>query len=390
MKKLYFDVFAGISGDMCLGALIDAGCPLEELKRILSGLKLPSFDLRGERVSRGALSGTKVQVHVHEEHHVHRHLSDVLAIVDRIQWPGKVREQIELAFTALAKAEGKIHNKPYDKIHFHEVGSYDAIVDISGTLLALHMLGIESCECSKIHVGEGFVKTQHGKLPLPVPASSELLMGFELYSSGRPVEMVTPTGATLLNVLAGQSTLFPKMKLETIGYGAGVRDTEDLANMLRVFIGKTAEIKNQQVGVIEANIDDMNPEFFEPLIEHLFDAGVLDVTLSPITMKKNRPGTLLSVIAPLDLKEKAAQIILQESTTIGVRLHECERRMLKRETYEVTTQWGTVKGKVCQGLGVEKRFSPEYEDCKKIHQKQHVPIAKVYEEAIHAYRISQE
>ncbi len=386
MKLLYFDVYSGISGDMCLGALVDAGCPLEELRSVLSEMKIPSFNLRSEKVMRRALSGTKVHVELEEEHHVHRHLADVLEIVDRVRWPSDVRERIERVFTVLAKAEGKIHNKPYDHIHFHEVGSYDAIVDISGTVLGLHLLGIERCVCSKIHIGQGFVKTQHGQLPIPVPATSELLRGFELYSTDRSLEMVTPTGAALLNVLAGQSTSFPAMTLETIGYGAGNRDPEDLANMLRLFIGQTAEISAQRIVVLETNIDDMNPEFFEPLIEHLFEAGALDVTVSPLSMKKSRPGTLLTVLSSMDAKETMAQIILRESTSIGVRMHECERRTLHRDPCEVQTQWGTVQGKICQGAGIEKRFTPEYEDCKRIHHERNVPISKVYEEAVLSFQ----
>ncbi|RJP19299.1 MAG: nickel pincer cofactor biosynthesis protein LarC [Candidatus Omnitrophota bacterium] len=385
MKKIYFDVFAGISGDMCLGALVDADCPLSEIHSILAGMKLPSFHLRAEKVMRGALSGTQVHVEVEEEHHVHRHLSDVLEIVDRVTWPGRVRERIEDVFTALAKAEGKIHNKPYDHIHFHEVGSYDAVIDISGTILALHILGIEQYECSPLHVGQGFVDTRHGQLPLPVPATAELVKGFQLYSAGRPMEMVTPTGAALLHVLSGRSTPFPRMQLETVGYGAGTRQTDDLANMLRVFIGHTAEGGEERVVVIETNIDDMNPEFFEPLIEQLFEAGALDVTLSPLMMKKNRPATLLSVIVSPERKEEVSRIILRESTSIGVRLYECERRTLQREAGEVQTQWGPVKGKICWGMGIEKRFTPEYEDCKRIHCERKIPLVAVYEEAIHSY-----
>jgi hypothetical protein len=237
MKVIYFDAFSGISGDMCLGALVDAGCPAEEIKLLLTQLQIPGFDLRWERVERGPLTGTKVHVMVEEEHHVHRHLRDILEITDRANFPGNVRETIEAVYTALAQAEGEVHGKPYDKIHFHEVGSFDAIVDISGTILALHLFGIEKVYCSRIHVGEGFASTHHGKLPIPVPATANLLRGFEIYSTGKTRELVTPTGAALMKVLAGSSTVLPAMLMQQVGYGAGTRNDQDLPNMLRVFAG---------------------------------------------------------------------------------------------------------------------------------------------------------
>ncbi|MDP8245120.1 MAG: nickel pincer cofactor biosynthesis protein LarC [Candidatus Hinthialibacter antarcticus] len=386
MKTLYFDVFAGVSGDMCIGAFIDAGCPVDELRALLSQLELPGFDLQSETVRRGALSGTKAHVIVEEEHHVHRSLGDVLTIVDKIAWPGNVRQRIEDTFTALAKAEGKIHDKPYDQIHFHEVGSYDAILDISGALLALHILGVEACACSKVHVGEGLLTgTRHGTIPLPPPASADLLQGFELFSTGRNIEMVTPTGAALLKTLAGGSSPMPGMKIDAIGYGAGSRDPKDLPGLLRVFIGETAPGGADRVAVIEANIDDMNPEFFEPLFESLFKQGALDVALSPVQMKKNRPGVTISVIAPIPNKEAIAHVLLRESSSIGVRMHECERRTLERKTCVVETQWGPVKGKVCWGHGVEPRFSPEYDSAKQIHDEHDIPMSRIYQEAARVY-----
>ncbi|HOJ60271.1 MAG TPA: nickel pincer cofactor biosynthesis protein LarC [bacterium] len=385
MKILYFDVFAGISGDMCLGALVDLGCPAGEIRAALQDLEIPGFDLHWEPARRGPLTGLQAHVTVQEEHHVHRTLADVLSIVDRTAWPGTVREQIEKVFTALAQAEGRIHGKPYDQIHFHEVGSFDAIVDICGTLLAVHLLGVERCAASKIHVGEGFVETRHGKLPLPVPASAALLEGFSIYSTGRPVEMVTPTGAALLRVLAGESSSLPSMTVERIGYGAGSREADDLPNMLRVFLGSTGFAVTDTVTVIETNIDDMNPEFYEPLMDALFQAGALDVSLTPQMMKKNRPGTLLSVIAPPALRETLARVILSNSSSIGLRMHDCERRVLQREAVEVQTPWGLVRGKVCWGPGVSKRFTPEFEDCRRIHQEFQIPLAAVYQEAVQGY-----
>ncbi len=386
MKTLYFDVFAGISGDMCLGALIDAGCPVGELRSTLAQLQLPGFDLTSETVRRGSLSGTKAHVIVEEEPNLHRSLGGVLKIVDTISWPGNVREKIEEAFTHLAKAEGKIHDKPYDNIHFHEVGSYDAILDISGALLGMHLLGVDQYTASKIHVGEGTISgTRHGTIPLPSPASADLLQGFELYSTGRPLEMVTPTGATLLKTLAGGSSPMPSMRIDAIGYGAGSRDPEDLPGLLRIFIGESTPGGGDHVVVIEANIDDMNPEHYEPLIESLFKHGAADVVLSPVQMKKNRPGVMVAVIAPVAHKEALAAAVLRESSSIGVRIHECERRTLEREACEVKTPWGPVKGKACWGHGVEKRFSPEYDSAKQIHDQHGVPINQVYQEAARAW-----
>ncbi|MBZ0255646.1 nickel pincer cofactor biosynthesis protein LarC [bacterium] len=386
MKTLYFDVFAGVSGDMCIGSFIDAGCPVEELRAVLSQLELPGFDLQSETVRRGALSGTKVRVIVEEEPHVHRSLSGVLSIVDKITWPGNVRQRIEETFTALAKAEGKIHDKPFDQIHFHEVGSFDAILDICGSLLALHILGVEACACSRVHVGEGLISgTRHGTIPLPPPASADLLRGFELFSTGRSIEMVTPTGAALLKTLAGGSSPMPSMRIDAIGYGAGTRDPKDLPGLLRIFIGETAPGGADRVAVIEANIDDMNPEFYEPLFNALFKHGALDVALAPVQMKKNRPGVMATVIAPVASKEAVAQALLRESSSIGVRLFECERRVLERKACVVETPWGPVEGKICWGHGVEPRFSPEYGSAKQIHEQHNIPISRVYQETARAF-----
>ena len=385
MKTIYFDVFAGISGDMCLGALIDAGCPGEEIKSLLSGMKIPGFDLKWERVMRGPLSGTKADVIVEEEAHSHRKLSGVLEIVDSIKWPGDVRNRIEEVFTALAHAEGHVHNKPYDQIHFHEVGCYDAIVDISGTLLGLHLLGVESCASSRVHVGAGFAQTRHGALPLPAPATANLLKGFTLFSTGINMEMVTPTGAALLRVLTGGSSHIPTMNLETIGYGAGTRNSKELPGMLRIFIGESGVNGADSVTVIETNIDDMNPEFFNPMMDSLFKAGALDVSLTPLMMKKGRPGTKVSVIVPPAQRETIAQAMIQNSSSIGVRMYDCERRIMNRKSCSVETTWGTVRGKICAGHGVDKRFTPEYEDCLRIHKEQKTPIAQVYQAAATAF-----
>lgn len=386
MKILYFDVFAGISGDMCLGAIVDLGCPLEAISSTLSSLQIPGFQLESERVSRGALSGTKVHVHVHEEHHVHRNLQDMLEIANRVAWPGQVQEQITAAFTALAKVEGHIHNKPFDQIHFHEVGSYDAVIDICGTFLGMHLLGIEKFICSKIHVGEGFVKTHHGLLPLPCPAAAQLLEGFTAYSTGRTLEMVTPTGAAILNTLTTGSSVMPEMKIHKVGYGAGNRNEKDLPNLLRVFLGEDTVSSPLRTLIIETNIDDMNPEFFEPLMENLFQHGALDVTFTPIMMKKNRPATQLSVITTPALKDKLSRILLDNSSAIGLRYFECERFCLDREILTVETPWGKVKGKVSWGSGVKKRFAPEYEECKRIHREENIPIQQIYLTAIQSFQ----
>lgn len=376
---------------MCLGALVDAGCPVDELRQTLAGLGIPGFDLRAHAVMRGVLHGTKVDVLVEEEPHVHRTLGDVLAIVDRIQWPGRVRQQIEQAFTALARAEGAIHGKSYDQIHFHEVGSFDAIIDISGSLLAVHLMGIEQCSCSRVHVGTGLIAgTRHGQIPAPAPATIHLLKGFEVYSTNLPYEMVTPTGAALIQTLCDGSSPMPPMRLDGTGYGAGGREVKELPNMLRVLKGEMTPSTAERVVVIETNLDDMNPEWFEPLMNALLSAGALDVTLTPTQMKKGRPGVLLGVVAPLGRQEELSRLILRHSTSIGVRMYECERRILQREPLEVSTPWGSVRGKIAWSDGVEPRFSPEYDDCKRLAAKQGIPVAHVYEAALIAYRAQAE
>lgn len=386
MKQLHFDVFAGISGDMTLGALLDAGCPLDALVEQLSPMGIPGFALEAEAVMRGVLRGTKVHVSVQEEPHVHRSLKDVLDIVDRVTWPDRVRQQIELAFTELAHAEGKIHNRPYDTIHFHEVGSFDAIIDICASLFAIHIMEIDSITCSRIHVGTGLIEgTRHGTIPAPGPATLELLKGFQIYSTGISCEMITPTGAALLKTLAGESTPLPEMQLETMGYGAGTRNTNEIANLLRILIGETTGKTVDRIVVIEANIDDMNPEWMEPLFEHLLANGALDVTLTPVQMKKQRNAIRIEVIAPISQKEVLATTLLKHSTSIGVRMQEWERRMLKRRPIEVQTPLGTITGKVCWGEGIAERFTPEYDSCRRIASEKNLPIASVYETATLAY-----
>lgn len=386
MKTIYFDCFSGVSGDMCLGALIDAGCPVEALSDTLGQMKLPGFGLSAERVRRKALTGTRAHVAVEEEPRAHRTLADVLELVDRASWPGDVRERIEEAFTRLARAEGLIHDRPYDEIHFHEVGSYDAIIDISGAMLGFHLMGVTSFACSKIHVGQGTITgTRHGEIPLPPPAAAEMLKGFDLYSTGKPRELVTPTGAAIVSTLSNGSSPMPSMKIDAIGYGAGGRDDAELANLLRIFVGDEAPGGADRVVVVEANIDDMNPEWFQPLMQSLFGAGAVDVALVPAQMKKSRAGTIVTAIAPLESKDKVAAAMLCHSSSIGVRMHECERRTLERKTVTVETPFGPVEGKVVWGHGVQERFSPEYDACKRIHDRQGAPIAHIYEAASRAY-----
>lgn len=387
MRTVYFEPFAGIAGDMCIGALIDAGCPAEALRGELAKLNLPQFDLRWEKVMRGPLQGTKAHVIVEEEPRSHRKLGGVLEMVAKAGYPEKIFGRVEAVFTVLAKAEGRVHGRDYNEIHFHEVGCYDAIADVCGTVIALDLMRIESVKCGKVHTGSGFVEgTRHGTLPLPAPATAYLLEGLEIYSTGREMEMVTPTGAALMNVLANSSCNMPSMKLETIGYGAGTRDPKGLPNMLRVFVGETSQQPTAgTITVIETHLDDMNPEQYECLIDALFVTGAVDVSLTPMQMKKNRPAVCLTVLVPEALKEQTAHVVLKHSTAIGLRMQTCERRMLQREAVTVQTKWGALQGKVCWGTGIEKRFTPEYEDCKRIHQKFTIPVGEVYQDAYRAY-----
>ncbi|MCK4428120.1 MAG: nickel pincer cofactor biosynthesis protein LarC [candidate division Zixibacteria bacterium] len=381
MKIAYFDCFSGISGDMILGALVDAGLDSKELESELGKLKISGFKLRMEKTIRKGISGTKFSVDINE-HRVERHLKDIIEIVDQSDLGDEVKNLSKKIFKELATVEAKIHNKSIEEIHFHEVGGLDSIIDVIGSVIGIKKLGIEAVYSSKVHVGTGFVECEHGTIPVPAPATLELLKGMPIYSRGIQAELVTPTGACILKTLSKSFGVMPEMKVGEIGYGAGSRGLE-IPNLLRVYIGETnpREYEKDEVILIETNLDNMSPELFDYTCEMLLKQGVLDVFMTPIFMKKTRPATMLSVLATPDKLEEALSIIFTETTTLGVRIQGLERKKLERGIISVKTRFGEIKVKVSKIGKQIKNIAPEYEDCKKIAIKQQIPLKDVYDEA---------
>lgn len=381
MRIAYFDCFSGISGDMILGALVDAGLDLRELESELGKLHLPDYQLVAEKVTRKGISGTKVSIKVHEDHGK-RHLKDILESIDQSPLEDIIKSTSRRIFEELATTEAKIHDKQRDEVHFHEIGGLDSIVDVVGSLIGLNRLGIESVGASRIHVGTGFVECAHGTLPVPVPATLELLKGIPVYSRGIEVELVTPSGAAILKNVSKSFGVMPEMTVDTIGYGAGSREFE-IPNLLRVCIGKAdgGGYERDEVILIETNIDDMNPELFGYVSEKLLERGVLDTYITPVHMKKNRPGTMLSVLIQPDKLDEVLSMLFAETTSLGVRIQSMERQKLARETISVKTRFGKIRVKVGRAGGEAKTIAPEYEDCKRIATEQGVPLKDIYEEA---------
>ena len=387
MRIAYFDCFSGVSGDMILGALIDAGLELQQLESELSKLKISGFTLKAERTARKGISGTRFLVQA-AEGHIERHLRDIEEIIDHSDLGDDIKIASKTVFNELAHAEATIHNKNPGEVHFHEIGGIDSIIDIVGSLLGIKMLGIEAVYASKIPVGTGFVECDHGILPLPAPATLELLKGIPIYASGMEKELVTPTGIAILKNVAKSFGIIPEMRMNRIGYGAGSRDLK-IPNLLRVWVGEATEkreYEEDEVILIETNIDNMNPEFFGYASEKLLERGALDVFMTPIFMKKNRPGTLLSILITPDKLEETLSTVFEETTSLGIRLHRLERKILPRELITVDTIFGRVRVKVNQISQEIKNISPEYDDCKEIAAKQGIPLKKVYEEAKKAAR----
>jgi len=380
MRIAYFDCFSGISGDMILGALIDAGLDIEELKSELKKLKLTGYDISTKRTEKKGISGTKFEVIVLEKHQ-ERHLSDIFEIIEHSSLDRKIKNKAKDVFSALAKVEAEIHNQPVEKVHFHEVGAIDALIDIVGVMIGMQRLNIEQVVASKLHVGTGFVQCAHGTLPVPAPATLKLLSNVPIYSTGIENELVTPTGAAIITTLCENFGDIPSMKVEKIGYGAGSRDLP-IPNMLRVLIGDSKiEPIEDRVLLLETNIDDMNPQFYDYVMEVLFQKGAKDVFLTPIHMKKNRPGVILSVISPLNKKDELLDVLFAETTTLGIRISEViKRQKLERKIETVDTQFGKVNVKISFTGGKIRDIVPEYEECKKIAQKYQLPIKQVYEE----------
>ncbi len=392
MKIAYFDCFSGVSGDMTLAALLACGADEAAFRDRLSALNVPGYELRVQRVTREGITATDVDVHLLDPDQKHgRHLSDIAAILDSSPLPPQVRQNALAVFTRLADAEAKIHGTTREQIHFHEVGAVDAIVDIVGSCLLLDMLGVERIVASSIPCGYGTIKCRHGIMPVPAPATMELLQGFPVHSVDIRGELVTPTGAALLTTLSDpqRAGKLPAMRVLTSGFGAGKKQFKpDMPNLLRVILGETEEaaLKDdatpQTVAVLETNLDDQNPEGFDLLMERAFAAGALDVFFSPIQMKKNRPATLLTVLCPPDKADALAGLLFRETGTFGIRTREQRRYTLARSWRTVATEFGDIRLKAGAWLGEEVTVAPEYEDCKRAAQAHGVPLRRVYEAAL--------
>jgi uncharacterized protein (TIGR00299 family) protein len=388
MKLAYFDCFSGISGDMTLGALLDAGCDLAQLRAELRGLQVSGWELSAERVWKNGMAATRVHVKT-EDQQRHRPLSAILQILRDSNLASPVRDRASAIFQKLGEAEARVHDLPIEKIHFHEVGAVDAMVDIVGACIGFHALAIEKFACSPLNVGGGTVKMAHGVLPVPAPATANLLQGKPTYSNGVQRELVTPTGAAIVATLCDSFGPQPPMRVSAIGYGAGVAELEGQPNVLRIMIGETAGKVvpgyDQEITVIEANLDDMNPQIYGYFQEKALAAGALDVFTTPVQMKKNRPGTLLTVLSQPADTQALMSLIFAETTTFGVRSYSAQRRVLPRESVKVNTSFGEVRIKLSRVNGRILHASPEYDDCRKLAEEKNVPLQRVINEALRSY-----
>lgn len=381
MKIAYFDCFSGASGDMLLGALVDSGLDLASLEAELRRLPLPDWSITAEKTKKKGIAATHVRVHTHE-HHPHRGLSEILRIIGEGRSSGlsaRTADRASAIFRRLGEAEAKIHNVPVESIHFHEVGAVDAIIDIVGACAAFDLLAIEQFYASPLNVGAGSVEAAHGVMPVPAPATAELVRGTPTFSTGTERELLTPTGAAILTTLVHQFGPLPAIKVDTIGYGAGTADLPGQANVLRVFIGESnaAAAHDETISIIEASVDDMNPQVYAYFAERALAAGALDVTSAPLQMKKGRPGQLITVLAPLDRADSLVELFFRETTTIGVRTWEARRRVLAREMVQVETPFGPVQVKVSRLNGHILNAAPEFEDCRRIALERGAPLKQV-------------
>jgi uncharacterized protein (TIGR00299 family) protein len=384
LKILYFDCYAGISGDMTLGALVELGLSLEWLSRQIDALPLEGITLSSKPVSRGALSGTKIDIQMPDPIRKRgRTLKDFVDLLKQCGLPHDIRDSAIRIFTKIAQAEATVHRKSIDNIHFHELGSLDSLIDIVGTLLGIKALGIEKLFSSPLHLGTGFTTTEHGTIPVPSPATLELLAGIPVYSSGLHYELVTPTGAALMSTLVSDFGPLPPCRIQRIGYGAGSRNPKEIPNLLRVVMGTTVPDWHMELlSVLETDIDDMNPEYYDHLINRLFSAEALDVSLSPVMMKKNRPATRVTILCHPSQIEELCALILRETTTLGIRIKEVWRKAIQREIISVESPFGPVRIKIGKLDGKIITAAPEYEDCRQIALKTNLPLKNIYQEAL--------
>jgi uncharacterized protein (TIGR00299 family) protein len=390
MKTLYFDCFAGASGDMILGAAIAAGVEPEIFKQRLSLLGVTGYSIDFETVDRSGISATHARVQTPHEHR-HRHLSDILKIIYDSGLSEGVKNRAAQIFSRLAEAEARVHNEPVEKVHFHEVGGLDAIIDVVGAAICFELLGIERFISSPLHVGSGTVEMDHGRYPVPPPAVAELLKGAPFYSTDIVGELVTPTGAAIITTVCTDYGPIPKMKLEKTGYGAGTRDYQKFPNALRILIGEDATMsvgpgfEDQRLWMIETNMDDISPQILGHVMERAFELGALDCYFTPVQMKKNRPGVLLSILCDDRDRATLSELLFSETTTLGIRAYEVERRALQRRIVTVETQYGPIDVKVAQLNGHIFKEMPEYEQCRLAAREADVPLRVVEEAARKAF-----
>jgi pyridinium-3,5-bisthiocarboxylic acid mononucleotide nickel chelatase len=388
MKTLYFDCFAGASGDMILGALVGAGVQPAALIGQLELLGLSGWHIDFEQVDRSGISATHARVQTAHEH-AHRHLSDILKIIYDSRLTGGVKDRAARIFSLLAEAESRVHNQPIEKIHFHEVGALDAIIDVCGAAVGLELLGIEQFISSPLRVGAGMTEMAHGRFPIPPPAVAELLKGKPIYAGEIEGEFVTPTGAAIISAVCQSFGPLPLMKIAASGYGAGSRDHHQFPNALRLLVGETEDTTtaaDESLLMIETNIDDLSPQVVGYVMDRAFELGALDCYLTHTQMKKNRPGLLFSVLCRPDEREKFLQMLFAETTTIGARSYAVTRRALARETVRVETQFGPIDVKVAHTNNGAVNAMPEFEQCRAAAQKAGVPLREVQDAARSAYQ----
>lgn len=393
MRIAYLDCASGISGDMTLGALVDAGVDLDQIQAGIDSLGLPSCRLVAETVKKKGFRATQITVE-HEPEHAHRHLHHITEMIDRSSLTIQQRELATAIFTRLGEAEAKAHNTTIEKVHFHEVGAVDSIADIVGSAIGWVLLGVDKIHASPVPTGTGFVQIAHGRCSIPAPATAELLRGIPLAApfpiTGHPeAELTTPTGAAILATLVDKFGPLPAMHIDTIGYGSGQKDF-DHPNLLRLIVGESTAPEGQPatrdtIVLLETNLDDTPGEWIGHCVQQLWEEGALDVSLTPIQMKKNRPGVLLSVqSAPSDV-DRLERIIFRQTTALGIRRQTLQRSILPRRKHRVTTEWGEVTGVVATLPNGSERFTPEYEECRALAEGADVPLATVYTAAMAAF-----
>ncbi len=382
MKIAYFDCFSGASGDMVLGALLDAGLNLDSLKTEVAKLHLSHYDIKATKTLKKGIEGTQAVVDIEDHPHSHRHLHHIEEIIERSDLAEPVKRRSLEIFRRLAQAEAKVHGVEIERVHFHEVGAMDAIIDVVGAVAGLEALGIERIYCSPLHVGSGTVECAHGLLPVPAPAVAELIKGKPFYSTGVVGELLTPTGAAILTTLSSGFGPAPAMTLREVGYGAGASDPP-IPNLLRLLIGEALDeplgYEAEQVTVLETTIDDMNPQIYDYLFEKMLGAGALDIFLTPVQMKKNRPGALVTALCRPSMAQKLADLLLRETTSIGIRWRLENRLIARRSIKEIETPYGVVRVKIAKAESGVVNMMPEYEDCKRIALERNIPLKEVME-----------